>query len=174
MKVLSLKLLMIAYTSCQILVYFVMCSDTPPPKEDKYIFKKEPSSPSTSSSPPPRNISPIRIWQDKHVVSEHASTSERQRNSSRSPSRQTPIEQVVQQQVSDSHNVQISQPTSSPQSPSSSSHGSMIQEDIRKRLRSSRRPRSPEENDKSRKVERETEIHSNRRHKRGGNRKRKY
>lgn len=160
---------MIAYTSCQILFYFVMCSDTPPPKEDKYMFKKETSSPSTSSSPS-RNTSPIRVWRDEHVVSEHASTSSR---SSRSPPRQTPTEQVVQQQISDSHNVHVSQPTAFPQSPtSSSSHGSIVQEDIRRRLRSSRRPRSPEENDKSRKVERESQTHSNRRHKRGGNRKR--
>ena len=71
MKVVNLGLLII-FNLLHILVQSVECSDSPSP-EDKHVIKSKPTSPSSSSSS--KQTSPQRIWEDKHVVNEHISTS---------------------------------------------------------------------------------------------------
>lgn len=163
-----------------VLVQLIECSDSPSP-ENKHVISSKPISPSSSS----RQISPPRIWEDKHVIAEHVSINQAQRSSSISPSRistnvhthdtqQTALQAThhFEQHTGNEINENALPHTSTapPTSPQSS-HGSPIhQQDIRTRLRFSRRPRSPQENDSSRINERQSK-HQKSRHKRANQRR---
>ncbi|PWN32032.1 uncharacterized protein FA14DRAFT_157965 [Meira miltonrushii] len=180
MKALSLIMIVYAY---QMLIHLVTCTDAPS-QHDKHVIKEEPHSPATS-----RQSSPRRVWEDKHVIAEHVSapisSSQTQRSPSSSPTRVASVHshgtqhqagQNIQQSaiIQTAHgasNVQVSQtePQLTPSSPQTS-HGSPVHQDIRQRLRSSRRPRSPQDNDASR-IDREVETSQKTRHKRAHRRR---
>lgn len=164
MKILTLDLAIIALifgSSVQLI-----SSTDPPPLEDKHVISQGSSSPSSSRG----KSSPHHSWEDKNIVSEHIQT---QRSRSQSPAPlSTQSHAPGQSRLSSNQNTQTSQgqqPTivadhtlhttsnaqntpleSQTNTSPSTSHGSPVHEDIRKRLRSSRRPRSPFENDSSR------------------------
>lgn len=170
----TMKLVIIFY-GCQFLMYLAACADSTS-QHDKHVIKEEPHSPSTS-----KQSSPRRVWEDKQAIVEQvsvpASTKQAHGSPSSSPTRVAHMlrhESQIHtgpnsQQVAGTHtnhrasHIQGPQPESQP-APSSpqSSHGSPIHEDIRQRLRSSRRPRSPQDNDASRAAENIETFHKSR------------